>query len=76
VQGVVRSFDPDSGEGVVVRDTDRLDIVLAPDALKGSLFTSLRQGQRVNFDLDSEGRASRVRSGAEKDLGLPDQVQI
>jgi len=76
VQGVVRSFDPDSGEGVVVRDTDRLDIVLAPDALKGSLFTSLRQGQRVNFDLDPEGRASRVRSGAEKDLGLPDQVQI
>ncbi|MEI6569923.1 MAG: hypothetical protein WCO36_00680 [Actinomycetes bacterium] len=76
MQGVVRSFDPDSGEGVVVRDTDRLDIVLAPDALKGSLFTSLRQGQRVNFDLDSEGRASRVRSGAEKDLGLPDQVQI
>jgi cold shock CspA family protein len=76
VQGVVRSFDPDSGEGVVVRDTDRLDIVLAPDALVGSLFTSLRQGQRVNFDLDSEGRASRVRSGAEKDLGLPDQVQI
>ncbi|MEI8336360.1 MAG: cold-shock protein [Actinomycetes bacterium] len=76
MQGVVRSFDPDSGEGVVVRDTDRLDIVLAPDALKGSLFTSLRQGQRVNFDLDPEGRASRVRSGAEKDLGLPDQVQI
>ncbi|AKL73052.1 cold shock protein [Actinobacteria bacterium IMCC26256] len=76
MQGVIRSFDPDSGEGVVVRDTDRLDIVLAPDALDGSLFRSLRQGQRVNFDLDSEGRASRVRSGAEKDLGLPDQVQI
>ena len=76
MQGVVRSFDPESGEGVVVRDTERLDIVLAPDALNGSLFTSLRQGQRVNFDLDSEGRASRVRSGAEKDLGLPDQVQI
>lgn len=76
MQGVVRSFDPDSGEGVIVRDTDRLDIVLAPDALEGSLFRSLRQGQRVNFDLDPEGRASRVRSGAERDLGLPDQVQI
>jgi CspA family cold shock protein len=31
----------------------------------------LRQGQRVNFDLDSEGRATRIRSGAEPDLGLP-----
>lgn len=76
MQGVVRSFDPDSGEGIIVRDTDRLDIVLSPDALEGSLFRSLRQGQRVNFDLDPEGRASRVRSGAERDLGLPDQVQI
>lgn len=76
MQGVVRSFDPDSGEGIIVRDTDRLDVVLAPDALEGSLFRSLRQGQRVNFDLDPEGRASRVRSGAERDLGLPDQVQI
>jgi hypothetical protein len=31
----------------------------------------LRQGQRVNFDLDADGRATKLRSGAEPDLGLP-----
>jgi CspA family cold shock protein len=76
VQGVVRSYDPETGEGVVVRDTDRLDIVLAPGALEGSLFRVLRQGQRVNFDLDPEGRATAIRSGSEGDMGLPDQVQV
>jgi hypothetical protein len=31
----------------------------------------LRQGQRIVFDLDADGRATNVRSGAEPDLGLP-----
>ena len=42
-----------------------------PDALEGSIFRMLRQGQRVVFDLDAEGRATRVRIGAEPDMGLP-----
>ena len=33
MQGVVRIYDPQTGEGLVVRDTDRADLVLAPDAL-------------------------------------------
>lgn len=72
MQGVVRIYDPQTGEGLVVRDTDRADLVLAPGALDDSLFRMLRQGQRVNFDLDAEGRATRVRIGAESDLGLGD----
>ncbi len=72
MQGVVRIYDPQTGEGLVVRDTDRADLVLAPGALDDSLFRMLRQGQRVNFDLDAEGRATRVRIGAEIDLGLGD----
>ena len=71
MQGVVRTYDPQTGEGVVVRDTDRAELVLAPGALEGSLFRMLRQGQRVNFDLDSEGRVLKVRIGAEADMGLP-----
>ena len=71
MQGVIRTYDPQSGEGIVVRDTDRAEFVLAPHALDGSLFRELRQGQRVVFDLDAESRAMRVRSGAEPDLGLP-----
>ena len=31
----------------------------------------LRQGQRVIFDLDSEGRAMRLRLGSEVDMGTP-----
>jgi cold shock CspA family protein len=71
MQGVVRTFDPQTGEGVVVRDTDRQELVLAPGALQGSLFRMLRQGQRVVFELDGEGRAIHIRIGSEPDMGLP-----
>jgi cold shock CspA family protein len=72
VQGVVRTYDPQTGEGIVVRDTDRDEFVLAADALAGSLFRMLRQGQRVNFELDGEGRATTVRIGSEPDMGILD----
>jgi CspA family cold shock protein len=64
-------FDPATAEGVVVLDTDRSEVVLATGALEGSIFRMLRQGQRVVFDLDGDGRATRVRAGSEPDLGLP-----
>jgi cold shock CspA family protein len=72
VQGVVRTYDPQTGEGVVVRDTDREEFVLAADALTGSLFRMLRQGQRVNFAVDDDGRATTVRIGSEPDMGILD----
>ena len=65
-------FDPLSGEGVVMTESaDRAELAFAADALDGSLFETLRQGQRINFDLDAEGRATRVRLGSEIDMGLP-----
>ena len=70
MQGVIRTYDPDTGEGVVVRDTDRAEIVLAADALEGSIFRMLRQGQRVVFELDPQDRAIRVRIGR----GYPTEV--
>jgi CspA family cold shock protein len=76
MQGVIRTFDPTTGEGVVVCDTDRAELTLASDALEGSLFRMLRQGQRVVFDLDAAGRATRVRTGSEVDMGLPPDVQV
>lgn len=76
MQGVVRSFDPDTSEGVILCDTDRGEIVLAADALAGSIFRMLRQGQRVVFELDPTGRATRVRGGAEVDMGLPPDIQV
>ena len=71
MQGTIKMFDPATNEGIVVRDTDREEFVLAADALEGSIFRMLRQGQRVVFDLDADGRATKVRIGAEPDLGLP-----
>ncbi len=70
MQGTIVMFDPATREGIVARDTDREQIVLAPDALDRSIFRLLRQGQRVVFDLDNNGLATRVRSGAEPDLGI------
>ncbi len=71
MQGVVRTYDPQTSEGILVSDTDRAEYVLATEALTGSLFRMLRQGQRVNFELDGDGRATRVRIGSEPDMGLP-----
>ena len=71
MQGTVKMFDPATREGIVVRDADRSELVLAGDALSGSIFRMLRQGQRVIFDLDASGRATHVRTGAELDLGIP-----
>lgn len=71
MQGVVKSYDPGTGEGVIVRDTDRAEIELAPGALASSIFRMLRQGQRVIFDLDEHGRAVRLRLGSEADMGTP-----
>jgi len=71
MQGVIKAYDPDSGLGVVMCDTDLADYDLAGDALAGSLFRMLRQGQRVVFDLDDSGRATHLRLGSEIDMGTP-----
>ena len=71
MQGVVKSYDPGTREGVIVRDTDRTEYELASDALVGSIFRLLRQGQRVVFDLAPGGKATRVRLGSEVDMGTP-----
>jgi len=72
MQGVIKSYDPGTGDGVVVCDTDFVDYDLAPDALEGSLFRMLRQGQRVLFELDADGLATRLSIGAEVDMGTPE----
>ncbi len=72
MQGVVLVYDPQTGEGVVVSDaTGRVPYPLAPNALEHSIFRTLRQGQRVVFDLDDSTLAVNVRTGAEADLGGP-----
>ena len=69
MQGVIKSYDPSTRTGVVMTDTDLAEYDLAEDALEGSVFRMLRQGQRVTFALDGAGRATTVRLGSEVDMG-------
>jgi len=71
VQGVIKSYDPGSGDGVVISDTDLSEYDLASGALAGSVFRMLRQGQRVVFVLDEQGSATRIQLGSEVDMGTP-----
>jgi len=56
-QGVVKAYDPVTGVGIVVRDADRSEVFLRPGSLQGSVFRTLRQGQRIIFEVvDEDGR--------------------
>ena len=61
-QGVVKSYDPVTGVGIVVRDSDRSEVFLRPGSLKDSVFRTLRQGQRIIFDIVDEGERGYVSS--------------
>ena len=68
MQGVVKVYDPETGAGVIVRDDDRSEVLLGPGSLAGSLFRTLRQGQRVVFEVEerAEGRfAHHLRFGSD-----------
>jgi len=54
LQGVVKSYDPVTGAGIVVLDEDKSEVFLRPGSLKGSIFRTLRQGQRLLFETDEE----------------------
>ena len=72
MQGVIKSYDPASGGGLVITDSaDLAEYELAGNALEGSVFRMLRQGQRVVFDLDDDGRATRLRLGSESTWARP-----
>ena len=71
MQGVIKSYDPVTGQGVVTRDTDFAEFELAPNALEGSILRMLRQGQRVTFELDGSDEATTLRLGSEADMGTP-----
>ena len=71
MQGVIKSYDPATGQGTVIRDTDLSEYDLAADALEGSIFRMIRQGQRVLFRLDEGGLATGLHMGSEVDMGTP-----
>jgi cold shock CspA family protein len=68
MQGVVKSYDPGTGQGVILCDRDLAEYDLAIGALEGSVFRMLRQGQRVIFVLDDSNRATHLSLGSEVDM--------
>ena len=72
MQGVIKSYDPSTGDGVVMSERDFAEYDLSPNCLEGSIFRMLRQGQRVVFDLTDDGQATGLRLGSEVDMGTPD----
>ena len=52
-QGVVKSYDPNSGSGIVILDTDKSEVYIQHGSLKDSIFRTLRQGQRINFEIEN-----------------------
>ena len=72
MQGVVKPYDPGSGDGLIIRDSDLFEFELADGALEGSIFRMLRQGQRVVFELDENNNATNLKLGSEIDMGTPD----
>ena len=71
MQGVVKSYDPGSGDGLIIRDSDLVEFEIADGALEGSIFRMLRQGQRVVFELDEDNNATGLKLGSEIDMGTP-----
>lgn len=72
MQGVVQSYDPATGDGVVMDDVEFTEYDLAVDALAGSVFRMLRQGQRVMFEVNDAGLAAQIRLGSEIDMETPE----
>ena len=68
----MQSYDPANGDGVIMDDVEFGEYDLAPNALEGSVFRMLRQGQRVLFELNGRGLATTVRLGSEIDMETPE----
>ena len=68
MQGVVKVYDPVTGSGIMVLDNDRSEVALRPGSLDGSLFRTLRQGQRIVFEVTrgpATASSPRVRIGSD-----------
>ena len=74
MQGVVKSYDPVTREGLILTDTDLSEFEIAEGALVGSVFRMLRPGQRVVFHVDDDGCAAGVSLGSEIDMATPSWI--
>ena len=48
-QDIVKSYDPNTGIGIVIDEETKEDLVIDKKILNKSIFITLRQGQRINY---------------------------
>ncbi|MCS7224461.1 MAG: cold-shock protein [Armatimonadetes bacterium] len=58
-QGTVKWFNETKGYGFIARD-DGSDVFVHYSAIEGQGFRSLRQGQRVEFEISTSPRGPRA----------------
>lgn len=75
MQGVIKSYDPGTGDGVVMGDTDRAEYDLAARSARRLRLSHAATGPASGFTLGEEGRAARSdRLRSRHGLhGLPDR---
>lgn len=59
-QGIIKSYDPNTGIGIVLDEESREDLVLDSNSLKDSIFITLRQGQRINYTKIESGDETKI----------------
>jgi cold shock CspA family protein len=61
-QATVRSYDSLTKTGSLMSDDGERTYSIEPESLTGSMFRFLRPGQRVTFDLVTDGDKDKVRN--------------
>ena len=59
-QGIVKSYDPNTGIGIILDEETIDDLILEPNSLNNSIFITLRQGQRLNYTKINDNGEVRV----------------
>ena len=59
-QGIVKSYDPNTGIGIVVDEETKDELILESNSLKNSIFITLRQGQRLNYTKINDDGKSKI----------------
>ena len=68
-QGIIKSYDPNTGIGIVLDEETREDLVLDSQSLNESIFITLRQGQRINYtkiESDDQVKITKIKIGQDK----------
>ena len=59
-QGIVKSYDPNTGIGIIVDEETKDELILDSNSLKNSIFITLRQGQRLNYTKINDDGKSKI----------------